>query len=111
MHNAERVTFQTEWSNNVATEVVELININYTKDRPKATGFNKPTKIYGDLAKFLGLTNENELTKPELTKKVFSKLIELNLYHEKDKRIFKTNQQVTEIFGKLRNVTSSKQSE
>ncbi len=66
--------------------------------RRKKTGFNKPKVVPEKLAKFIGVASGTELTGPEVTKKVWFQLREKGLMYEKDKRVFRTNQEVSDVF-------------
>ena len=65
----------------------------------KPTGFTKPQVVSSKLAKFIGEKSGIELTGPQITKKVWEQLRTRNLFYEKDKRVFRTNDEVSAIFG------------
>ena len=65
----------------------------------KPTGFIKPKPVPEKLAKFIGVEVGAELTRPEVTKRVWSQLIDRGLTNENDKRIFKTNTEVSKVFN------------
>jgi len=65
----------------------------------KLTGFAKAQKVSARLAKFIGVNAGTELSGPEITSRVWKQLKDRNLTYEKDKRVFRTNKEVTEIFG------------
>ena len=65
----------------------------------KPTGFAKPQVVPEKLAKFIGVNNGDELTGPEITSKVWTQLKERGLTYEKDKRVFRTNKEVSDLFN------------
>jgi len=76
-----------------------------TQRKPKRTssheptGFAKAKKVNAKLARFLNIPEGSELTGPQITSAVWKQLKDRNLTYEKDKRVFRTNNEVTEIFG------------
>lgn len=73
----------------------------------KPTGFAKPQKVPEKLAKFIKVTPGSELTGPALTSKVWDQLKQRELFYEKDKRVFRTNKEVSDLFGVNKSVNSS----
>lgn len=73
----------------------------------KATGFAKPKAVPEKLAKFIGVNPGTELTGPQVTKKVWSQLKEKGLTYENDKRVFRTNAEVSELFNVPKSVNKS----
>lgn len=71
------------------------------------TGFTKPQPIPQKLAKFIDVQLGTELTGPQITQKVWHQLKLKNLVYEKDKRIFRTNKDISEIFGVPETVNTS----
>ena len=65
----------------------------------KPTGFTKAQSVPNKLAKFIGVELGTELTGPQITKKVWEQLKLKNLFYAKDKRVFRTNDEVSDIFG------------
>lgn len=73
----------------------------------KPTGFAKPQVVPEKLAKFIGVKSGAELTGPEITSKVWKQLKDRNLTYEKDKRVFRTNKEVTALFNVPASVNNS----
>lgn len=73
----------------------------------KATGFAKAKPVPEKLAKFIGVNPGTELTGPQVTKKVWSQLKEKGLTYDKDKRVFRTNAEVSELFNVPKSVNKS----
>lgn len=73
----------------------------------KATGFAKPQAVPEKLAKFIGVAPNTMLSGPEITRKVWAQLRERKLTYEKDKRVFRTDKEVTEVFGVKKDVNKS----
>lgn len=71
------------------------------------TGFTKPQPIPQKLAKFIDVQLGTELTGPQITQKVWQQLKLKNLVYEKDKRIFRTNKDISELFGVPETVNNS----
>jgi chromatin remodeling complex protein RSC6 len=65
----------------------------------KPTGFAKPQVVPEKLAKFIGVKGGSELTGPEITSAVWKQLKSRNLTYEKDKRVFRTNKEVSALFN------------
>jgi chromatin remodeling complex protein RSC6 len=65
----------------------------------KPTGFAKPQLVPDKLAKFIGVKSGSELTGPEITSAVWKQLKSRNLTYEKDKRVFRTNKEVSAVFN------------
>jgi len=68
-------------------------------DCVKITGFLKTTPVPTKLAKFIGVCPNTELTGPQVTKLVWSTLVSKGLQYENDRRVFRTNEEVSDIFG------------
>lgn len=83
------------------------------KRKPKRTGDHKPTgfakqqPVPTKLAKFIGVEPGTELSGPEITKKVWTQLRERNLTYKEDKRVFRTDKVVSDVFGVKKSVNSS----
>lgn len=75
--------------------------------RTKKTGFAKPKLVPDKLAKFIGVNLGTELSGPEVTKKVWAQLREKGLMYEKDKRVFRTNAEVSDVFNVPKSVNKS----
>lgn len=73
----------------------------------KPTGFAKPQVVPEKLAKFIGVKGGSELTGPEITSKVWQQLKARNLTYEKDKRVFRTNKEVSALFNVPATVNTS----
>ena len=73
----------------------------------KPTGFAKPQVVPEKLAKFIGVPKNQELTGPEITSAVWAQMKKRNLTYEKDKRVFRTNPEVTKLFGVTASVNES----
>ena len=79
------------------------------EDLPRArpTGFAKLQKIPSKLAKFINVKTGEELTGPEITSKVWEQLKLRDLTYEKDKRVFRTNTETSDVFDIPKSVNSS----
>lgn len=73
----------------------------------KPTGFAKPQKVPSKLAKFIGVEAGDELTGPDITSKVWDQIKKRNLTYDKDKRVFRTNKEVSELFDVPKTVNNS----
>lgn len=73
----------------------------------KATGFAKPRLVPDKLAKFIGVPSGTELTGPQITSAVWKQLHARNLTYVDDKRVFRTNKEVSALFGVASSVNSS----
>jgi len=73
----------------------------------KPTGFAKPQAVPDKLAKFIGVKSGEELTGPVITSKVWQQLKERGLTYEKDKRVFRTDKTVSDLFGVNTSVNKS----
>jgi hypothetical protein len=71
------------------------------------TGFAKPQPVPDKLAKFIGVKSGTELTGPTITSKVWTQLKERGLTYEKDKRVFRTDKEVSELFNVPSSVNKS----
>lgn len=69
------------------------------KGEYKPVGFAKPAPVPAPLAKFLGITPGTLLPGSKISTLVWDELKKRNLTCENDKRVFKTNAEVTKIFG------------
>lgn len=65
----------------------------------KKTGFAKQKLVPDKLADFIKVARGTEMSGPEITKNVWKQLQERNLCTADDKRVFRTNKEVTELFG------------
>lgn len=73
----------------------------------KKKGFVKPKPVPEKLAKFIGVETGTELSGPDVTKKVWQQLKDKGLTYEKDKRVFRTNAEVSEVFNVPKSVNKS----
>lgn len=73
----------------------------------KATGFAKPQPVPEKLAKFIGVTAGTELTGPQITSAVWKQLKQRNLTYADDKRVFRTNKEVSSLFNVPSSVNNS----
>jgi len=73
----------------------------------KPTGFAKPQKVPSKLAKFIKVEAGSELTGPDITSKVWDQIKDRGLTYEKDKRVFRTNKEVSELFDVPKTVNNS----
>ena len=71
------------------------------------TGFAKPQTVPDKLAKFIGVKPGTELTGPAITSKVWAQMKERNLTFKDDKRVFRTNKEVRDLFGVPESVDKS----
>jgi len=63
------------------------------------SGFSNPVTVPKKLAKFLKLNKGVKLSKPELTKKIWKTIKDKDLVYANDSRVFRTNTEVSDIFG------------
>lgn len=73
----------------------------------KPTGFAKPQAVPEKLAKFIGVKSGTELTGPQITSAVWKQLKSRNLTYAKDKRVFRTNKDVSALFNVPSSVNDS----
>ncbi len=73
----------------------------------KPTGFAKASDIPEPLTAFIGVPAGTQLTGPELTSKVWDQLESRGLKYSEDKRVFRTNAEVTKVFGVPASVNKS----
>jgi hypothetical protein len=73
----------------------------------KLTGFAKPKPVPDKLAKFIGVSAGTELAGPAVTKLVWAQLKEKGLTYEEDKRVFRTNPEISELFNVPKSVNKS----
>lgn len=66
---------------------------------PKTTGFAVPKPVSARLANWLNIDSNSMLSGPQLTKLVWEQLKNRNLVYEFDKRVFRTDQELAELFG------------
>jgi hypothetical protein len=71
------------------------------------TGFIVSRPITGKLAEWLDVENGKKMTGPELSKIFWKKMGENGLKYEKDGRVFRTDETVSEIFGVPMSVNKS----
>lgn len=65
----------------------------------KRNGFLKPKKIPDKLSEYLKLTNDVEMTRNEVIKMIYNKIKVDGLLYSKDKRIFRPNEELIELFN------------
>lgn len=70
---------------------------NKRKINRKPAGFLKPKPIPKKFALFLGIPLDSQLSRPQITSKVWKKLEEKGLRLEDDKRVFKVDKEVSEL--------------
>lgn len=75
--------------------------------RPEPTGFNKPKEIPEKLAKFIGVETGTQLSGPQITKRIWKVLEDKGLLYSEDKRIFRTNSEISKLFGIPNSVNES----
>ena len=84
-------------------QVKKLIKITKTEeseDKPKKlNGFAKPTLISDQLATFLGLEKDSEISRTEVTKKLNVYIKEHKLQNEENKKIIKLDDKLKEIIS------------
>lgn len=73
----------------------------------KATGFAVPKKVGGKLADWLKVPRGSEMSGPQISKTFWKRINEDGLQYEDDKRIFRTNKEISDIFGVLPDVNNS----
>lgn len=69
------------------------------KNDREPAGFLKEKQVPKKLALFLGVKPGTELTGPQITSAVWKKLSEKGLLSEDDKRVFKVDKEVSDLFG------------
>ena len=77
------------------------------RTKGKKTGFAKSKLVPDKLAEFIEVAVGTELTGPEITSKVWDQLKKRKLIAEEDGRVFRTNKEVTEVFGVPKSVNKS----
>jgi chromatin remodeling complex protein RSC6 len=77
-------------------------NTNYV-----ATGFAKQVELPEYLAKFIGYDSGTLMSGPEITKQVWKQMKERGLTYENDKRVFRTNAEVSKLFNVPESVNNS----
>jgi len=77
------------------------------KGNTKPTGFIKTTPVPAKLAKFLDIESGTELSGPEVTSLVWKALEAKGLQYKNDRRVFRTNTEVTDVFGVDNSVNKS----
>ena len=77
------------------------------KTSNKQTGFIKERVIPENLAKFLHIESGTKLTGPKITKLVWEELKKRNLQYKNDKRVFRTNDEVSSVFDVKKSVNKS----
>jgi hypothetical protein len=79
--------------------VVELeSNLDERLKLHTATGFSKEMPVSNRLSNWLNIESTTLLTGPQLTKLVWEKLKEKNLYYEQDKRVFRVDEESSKLF-------------
>lgn len=71
------------------------------------TGFIKQTAVPARLASFIGVEAGTALSGPEITSKVWDQMKARNLVYANDKRVLRTNEEVTALFGVPASVNES----
>jgi hypothetical protein len=71
------------------------------------TGFIKTTPVPAKLANFLDIDAGTELSGPEVTSLVWKALEAKGLQYKEDRRVFRTNTEVTDVFGVDKSVNKS----
>ena len=77
------------------------------KGNTKPTGFIKTTAVPSKLAKFLDIEEGAELSGPEVTSLVWKALEAKGLQYKDDRRVFRTNKEVSDVFGVNKSVNKS----
>lgn len=63
------------------------------------TGFTKPSRVPDKLIKLFNLKKGTEISRVELTKKFYDMMEAKNLYYQKDKRVFRADKELREVFN------------
>jgi chromatin remodeling complex protein RSC6 len=71
----------------------------FAKPQKVPSKLAKPQKVPSKLAKFIGVEAGDELTGPDITLKVWDQLKKRDLTYDKDRRVFRTNKEVSELFN------------
>jgi len=79
----------------------EMKKVSSKKRKPNPTpiGFAVKKEVNGKLADWLHVPRGSQLSGPEISKAFWARLDEEGLKYNDDKRIFRTNKEVSEIFG------------
>lgn len=77
------------------------------KPNPDPTGFVAQKEIGGKLADWLQVDRGTMMSGPEISKAFWKRIAEEGLQYEEDKRIFRTNKEVSKIFGVSEKVNKS----
>lgn len=90
------------------TDMKKMKKTKPKREKPHVpTGFNKAKPVPEKLAKFLGVNPGTELSGPQVTKKVWAILKEKELTYEKDKRVFRTDAEISKLFNVPKSVNNS----
>jgi len=80
----------------------EIKNLSKSKSKKKKrinTGFAKNNTVPKNIIKFLKLDDDTELSRPEVTKRIYKELWNRGLYYKKDRRVLRVDDDVIELFG------------
>jgi hypothetical protein len=69
------------------------------RKRDKPTGFTIPTEVPEKLCDYLGLERNCQMSRVDITKKIYAEIRKRELVYEKDKRIFRADDETKALFG------------
>jgi chromatin remodeling complex protein RSC6 len=75
--------------------------------RREKTGFTKPSPIPDKLAEFIHVERGTEMSRTDLTKRIYYELHHRNLYYKNDKRVLRADNDIKKIFNLPENVNQS----
>jgi len=108
----EQFRHLTSFSKKLAISYNQDVN-RVSKRKPKRnppsqpTGFIKQMVVPERLAKFIGVPAGSSLSGPEITSKVWEQMRSRNLVYSEDKRVLRTNKEVSAVFGVPESVNKS----
>lgn len=79
-------------------DIIKLRKMKRHKENTSNTGFNKKLKLPDEFCSLIHVEKNTYMTMPEFTKCIFTILKERNLYYNDDKRIFRTDEELSKIF-------------
>lgn len=92
---------------NIHTKYVNKVESKKRKTNNSPKGFNSGRAVNGKLAIWLGVDEGTQLCGPEISKLFWKKIKESNLQSDIDGRVFRTNKEVSQIFGVPQSVNKS----
>jgi hypothetical protein len=91
----------------IHTQYVNKVESKNKKTQTNPTGFNANHIINGKFATWLGVKHGTSLRGPEISKLFWKNMKAANLQSDVDGRIFRTNKEISELFGVHESVNKS----